>query len=410
MSSESIPEEFEKIIKDFVSDLKTTFPEYKVFLDKWWKDETFFNYIENNEEKNEAIQKSQKNSVQFIFKYCLKKFPPRFFDILYKNSEIFSEDSETDTEFFPQIHFKNLWQCDISDKTRETIWKYLQLIMFTLVNNIKKKEDFGDTTKLFENIDNDEFKNKLQEAMNEMQKIFETSSFNFDNDESKGESDSKSSSINMENIPNADDIHNHISGILGSKLGQLAKEIAEETALDLNMDMDNVTDIKGVFQKMMQNPNKMMNLVKNVGDKLDTKMKSGDIKESELLAEASEMLGKMKSMPGMENIQEMLSKMGLGGLGKGEKINYGAMESQLNSKIKNAQTKERMRKNIDMKKAEQLAKESVQKLQQNIPENIMTDDEIMEFINENVKKNESENTKKNEPKSSEGKKKKKNKK
>ena len=43
----------------------------------------------------------------------------------------------------------------------------------------------------------------------------------------------------------------------------------------------------------------MMDLVKNVGSKLDNKIKSGDIKESELMQEATELMSKMKDMPGI---------------------------------------------------------------------------------------------------------------
>ena len=35
----TIPDEFLKIIKDFVRDITSTFPEYKTFVDKWWKNE-----------------------------------------------------------------------------------------------------------------------------------------------------------------------------------------------------------------------------------------------------------------------------------------------------------------------------------------------------------------------------------
>ena len=41
-----IPEEFSKIIKDFVGDLKTTFPEYVPFIAKWWKEKDQFNHID----------------------------------------------------------------------------------------------------------------------------------------------------------------------------------------------------------------------------------------------------------------------------------------------------------------------------------------------------------------------------
>ena len=40
------------------------------------------------------------------------------------------------------------------------------------------------------------------------------------------------------NIPSADDIQGHLNSMMGGKLGNLAREIAEETSQNLNMDMD----------------------------------------------------------------------------------------------------------------------------------------------------------------------------
>lgn len=356
--TKEIPEEFEKIIKDLVNDLHITFPEYDSLIAKWWKPESSFESIENEEERNEALEKSRINSTAFIFKFCLRKFPPRFFDLLYKNVELFNDDSELDTEFLPQIHFKNLMSpsADISEKTRETLWKYLQLVMFSIIGSVKNKDAFGDTANLFDAISQDEFKGKLEETLSQMQGLFE--GFGQREGAEDGAQDEQCNSdtkgfggINMENMPNASDIHNHINGMLGGKLGQLAKEIAEETASELNMNMEDATDVKGVFQNLMKNPGKMMGLVKNIGSKLDTKLKSGDLKESELIAEASEIMSQMKNMPGMGNIQEMLSKMGMGGLaglgGKGGgKMNFGAMESMLNKNMKTAQMKERMKAKV----------------------------------------------------------------
>jgi hypothetical protein len=270
-----------------------------------------------------------------VFSFCQKKLPPRFFDILYKNEDIFKADYEGDTEFLPHIHFKSLWQFDLSQTTRDTIWKYLQLLMFSIVSSLNNKEAFGDSAKLFEAINQDEFKSKLEETLTQMQGLFDMSG----NDGENG-----GGNFNMDGMPNANDIQDHITGMLDGKLGKLAKEIAEETAEGLNMDMENVTDVKDVFQKLIKNPTKLMGLVKTVGDKLDTRIKSGEIKESELIAEASELMNKMKDMPGMGNIQSMLNKMGMGNLGGlGGKVNTAAMGSQLNKRMKMAQMKERMR-------------------------------------------------------------------
>ena len=345
MSTEiEVPEEFAKVIKDFVGDLKTTFPEYDSLISKWWKDKSVFAYIENEEERNKAIQASETTSTKLIFTFCQKKLPPRFFDILYKNEDIFKPDYEGDTEFLPHIHFKNLWQFDLSQTTRDTIWKYLQLIMFAIVGSLNNKEAFGDSAKLFEAINQDEFKNKLEDTLTQMQGFFDMSGVE------TGKTEGENPNFNMGDMPNANDIQDHITGMLDGKLGKLAKEIAEETAEGLNMDMENVTDVKDVFQRLIKNPTKLMGLVKSVGDKLDTRIKSGEIKESELIAEASELMNKMKDMPGMGNIQSMLNKMGMGNLGgMGGKVNTGAMEAQLNKRMKMAQMKERMKAKSEAK-------------------------------------------------------------
>ena len=341
-AKEKIPEEFERVIHDFVHDVKTTFPEYTVFIHKWWKEEAHFKSIEDDAERKQAFEKAQKNSVQFLFRFCLKKFPPRFFDILYQNNDIFADGSDVDTEFLPQIHFKNLWECEISAKTRETIWKYLQLIMFSIVGSVENREAFGDSTaEMFESMDSDAFRSKLEETMNDIQTIFET------NGSADAGANANANSDSERQMPNAENIYSHVSGMLGGKLGKLAKEIAEETAEMLNIDMENTTDPNDVMKNLMKNPTKMMGLVKNIGSKLDSKIKSGEIKESELMSEASEMIQKMKDIPGMGNIQEILSKMGIGG--KHSKVNLNAMQEQLDRNMKAAQTRERMRNNVQNK-------------------------------------------------------------
>ena len=363
-----VPEEFIKVVKDFIGDLKITFPEYMPFISKWWKSKEQFDYIEEEEDRIKAYEKAEKKSSKVLFEFCKKKLPPRFFDILYQNEEMFKEESEIDTEFFPKIHFKNLWQCEITDKTRETIWKYLQLLLFSIVGTLDNKEAFGETAKLFEAINEDEFKNKLQETLGQMQGLFDVSLNNIN--EKMGEG------LNANDLPNAEQINEHITGMLDGKIGQLAREIAEETASNLNMDFDGATDMKDVFSKLMKNPTKLMGLVKNVGDKLDSKLKSGELKESEMIEEATEIMNKMKNMPGMENIQSMLSKMGMGGLGG--KVNTGAMEAQLNQRLKMAKTKERIRA-----KAEANAKvkaDAAHMASLNTPQNVMSIEETLKFI------------------------------
>jgi hypothetical protein len=173
--------------------------------------------------------------------------------------------------------------------------------------------------------------------------------------------------------------------MLDGKIGQLAREIAEETAANLNMDFDGATDMKDVFNKLIKNPTKLMGLVKTVGDKLDTKIKSGELKESEMIQEATEIMNKMKNMPGMGNIQSMLSKMGMSGLGGlGGKVNTGAMESQLNQRLKMAKTKERIRAKAEanaLKKQQEMNKVTGTSTQNSVT----TEDELVKLFGSSEK-------------------------
>ena len=403
-----IPDEFSKVIRDFVNDMRVTFPEYSPIINKWWKSESSFDQIENEDERKKTMEQSEKTSISILFNFCKKKYPPRFFEILYQNEEIFNEDTSVDTEFLPHIHFKDLWHFDISEKTREAIWKYLQLILFSIVNTVDNKDIFGDTAKLFESINQDEFKNKLEETFTKMQDIFSQGGVGSSNDNNENGSNSENkntfgSNINMDDLPKPEDIHERITGMLDGKLGKLAKEIAEETAENLDIDMENTGDMKDVFNNLIKNPNKLMGLVKSVGEKLDTRIKSGEIKESELIAEATELMNKMKNMPGMDGLQSMLGKMSgmgnMGNLGKGAKMNYGAMEAELNKKMKIAKMKERMKTKSEMNAMMKETEAKLNEIKLQTPPAVSEEEIISLFGNGQTKTdNTTQNQKKNNKK------------
>lgn len=328
-----VSEEFTKVIYDLVNDILFTFPEYKEKLD-----ENLYKIKENKDE----------NSVKFVYSYVQRVFPERFFDILYKNEEIFKKDSEVNTEFLPGIDFKNIWNEDISDNTKETLWKYLQIILFAAVGKINSEDSFGDTAKLFEAINEEELKKKLEETMNNLQNMMHEENGNMNET-------FDISGVGMDNFLNPDDIQDHITGLLDGKLGKLAKEIAEETAEELNIDTEDASSVNDVFKSLFKNPGKLMSLVKNVGGKLDSKLKSGELNESEIMQEASDLLNKMKNMPGMGDISSILKKMGMPGAGgAGGKVNLGAMQNELNKNLKIAKMKERLRKKAEMKKTQDI--------------------------------------------------------
>ena len=335
--TDNVPDEFQKVAKDFYRDILTTFPECKEKLGP-----------------SEISFLTGDGDALILYSYCKKIYPERFFDILYQNQDIFS-DNEINTKFLPNIEFKNLWKEDISENTRDVIWKYLQLILFSVSKGLEDSESFGDTAKLFEAINEDDLKVKLEETMKEMNNMFKDASNNMFEGLSGETFDM--SGINMEDMPNPEEMQDHINGLLGGKLGRLAHEIAEETANELNVDMEDATNVSDVFQKLFKNPGKLINMVKKVGSKLDSKLKSGEIKESELMQEASELMEKMKNMPGMKNMDKILGKMGLPTGGKNSKVSMGSFQSQMKANIGRAKQKERMLKKLEERKKQREAEE-----------------------------------------------------
>jgi hypothetical protein len=346
----TIPADFNKIINDFICDIVTTFPEYSGLIKRWW--------TRTVASPEDDLNPRAKAEITFVFRHCVKVMPERFFDILYKNVDIFKDDSEINTEFLPGIVFKQLWKCDISDNTRETVWKYLQLVLFSVIGSVHNSADLGDTAKLFEAINEDELKDKLSETLGNMQTMFDSFTKNNEEDqgtnngeEDQGEEEDQDQEQSKKGIPNAEDIHKHINSMMDGKLGKLAMELAQETASELDLDIDDTKDAKDVFQKLFKNPGKLMNMVKNIGGKIETKIKSGEIKESELMSEGMDLLNQMKNMPGMGDMSKLFSQMGIPGLGKNTKVNMGAMEAQMNKNMKLAKMKERMRAKSDAKEA-----------------------------------------------------------
>lgn len=427
--TEVVPDEFKTVIYDFINDFTVTFPEYSHSLEEYF---TTVSVISDDGNGTKTERLIADDSIIKLYTYCKEVYPVRFFDILYKNGEIFNSAKtagggggdepslKMDVNFLPNIDFTKVWNTpDISDNTRNTIWKYLQLILFSIITNISDRDSFGDTAKLFEAINEEELKTKLEETFKNMQDMFAGDT----NESGKTGENAKFDGANMgefekfaeqfknltgENgeidmsafpglsgfpgfpgfdfknagadvgtsadagdgdtkkkpeMPNPETIHEHISKLLNGKIGSLAKEIAEETAgdLDLGIDMDDPSkiDMGSVFQKLFKNPGKLMNMVKNVGKKLDDKFKNGDIKESEIMQEASDLLSNMKNMPGMGNLTSMLNQLGMSGLGglgglaglggKGGKVNMGALQSHFQQNMKQAKMKERMLNKLQQK-------------------------------------------------------------
>jgi hypothetical protein len=381
-----------KIVNDFTKDLSITFPEYKYLWEKWCEP------LEEEEVKN-------------LHEYFCKMYPERFFDILYQNEEIFQVDGEINTFFLPNVEFKLLYHCEnVTETTKNAIWKYLQLILFTLTSSLKHKENFGDSANLFDGIDESELQSKITEAVGGIGEFFKnvqrnngtksssSSSSSIDsskneeqdsdgceskfslNDEEKEqektETEEGEPSVFSETPLDANNIFENLKGLFDGKIGKLAKELAVEMSEEfkdifgtdgsLGEDMEQ-GDPKDIFKKLMKDPKKIMNLVQKLSTKLKSKFQSGEVNQEEMMSEATEFMKQFKSMGGANSDQfkEMFQNMTKGmGLGKNAKMDVNA----LNRMEKQMDARARIKRNLERKRLEQQQKDEQQK-QSNIQYN-----------------------------------------
>jgi len=378
-----IPANFKTIISDWTKDLSTTFPEYSYLWQKW---------------SNPDISELE---IRVLYDYCMTVYPERFFDILYQNLDLFTSDKNTC--FLPGVEFKLLFNCpDISETTQKAMWNYLQLVLFTIVGSINDKSKFGESANMFNDLEEEDLHSKLKDAMTNISDFFQNlsdqqtsdsksnswpnfgqdssnfskdssnfgqDSSNFSQDSSNFSQDSsnfgqdssnfgqdsskfsKDSSDYNNNMPNVDDLHGHLKGLFNGKIGNLAKELADEISGDmadiLGKDGDDIKNTADVFKNMMKNPTKITGLIKTVSDKLQKKMNSGEISQDELMKEATEIIGKMKGMSGGSggDFQEMFKNMAKGmgmNIPKNSKMDTNALDRMTKQSAMKTRMQEKM--------------------------------------------------------------------
>jgi hypothetical protein len=321
---------FKSIIHDFTLDLTTTFPEFSHFWTKWTS--------------------ATDDEYKTLFEYCITVFPERFFDIMYQNAEIFDLKNETNVLFLPDVNFKVLYNCEgVSENTKKTIWKYLQLLLFNVIGSVDDKSKFGDAASIFDGIDENMLQDKLKETMAGLGDFFKKMEKDGEGKGEGGGEEKHEFTFNPEDgIPNLDEVNEHLKGIFDGKIGKLAKELAEEISSDFNDLVGDATEGEGttqdVLKNLMKNPKKMMGLVKKVGDRLTQKMDSGEISKEEIMKEAGDIMAKMKEMGGgADKLNDLFKQFA----GKGMRMDTNAMDRM----TKKEEIKERMRKKMEANKA-----------------------------------------------------------
>ena len=265
----------------------------ELYLEKFSKTLTELrNDIESLElsNKTEVLVESSKSSVEqlnFFYKTCTELAN----DFSSHNAIIFGEN----TVLLEGIHFYLLWNNELSEDSQKSIWKYLETLYLYAYNYINKKE-IGEIISTFKNTSLEE-----AEQLEGENKIVFTIISNLNQDKKIKKLEKEGEKSKEEELNKTID---------KTAIGKLAKEIASEI---------NPEDFKDDLLK--EDPSNLLNnlltgnidkqggiakLINCIGDKINSRMKSGDITEDTLLTEAQ---GIMKNTDILGNLPDLSSLM-----------------------------------------------------------------------------------------------------
>ena len=260
------------VFKSFTSDIIKVFPEYEVPLEQTYgsllKLDTCI--IEEQELLQEFLDRVNKLN---------KK-------ITNKDDSMFTDDSLILTN----ISFKEIWTTNISYKTKETIWKYLQTFCLLSLNHQSNKD--------------------LQEALSNLSedKTIEIT-------DKKVASDVKKIKKMTENIqePIAEEVKEPVKEdnpfsqmeemMNSSEIGKIAQQVSESLDIEsmLGGDSDNPMEI---FQKLMSG-DAMGKIMNSINTAVNQNVENGTINKDTMVNEAQNMYKGLGDNPMFKAMAEM---------------------------------------------------------------------------------------------------------
>jgi hypothetical protein len=253
------------VFKSFIKDIIKVFPEYQLKLEDIYG--TILKMGSCNLEEEELL----KEFLDRVHKLNKK--------ITNKDESMFNEDPLLLTD----ISFKNIWTTNISYKTKENIWKYLQTFCLLALNHQSNKDLANAISDLSESKTIELKDKKLASDVKKIKKMTENIQ----------EPIAEDLSDNVETTEENTDFENPLENIMGnSSIGKLAEEVSKELDLESmlgSLDSENPMDI---FQNLMSGGamNKIMGKIHNV---VNTKVESGELNKDTMMNEAQGIYGQL---------------------------------------------------------------------------------------------------------------------
>lgn len=294
-------ENLNKVFLEFCGDLENVIPEKLAFID--------------NARKRIQEKPSTKYYLEYFFRHCLPYA-----------SAITSCDTAAlnEMKIMHGITFGDVYSTGLQLASRHALWRYLHTF-YLLVQSFPKVNKIIEKYQENENIN--EIKTALASHDDNLRNIMNSSGKFAEEilkEQASQQPDGKMP--DMSQFLNGMDEKKFEESFLNSSIGDLAKEISQDLNSDDLKCMENPDDLMKNLMGGNGTAGGLGNIIQKVSDKLQTKMKNGELNEEALMKEATQMMGMLGpamggaagGKGGMGGMGDLFSMMGgmMGGGGK----------------------------------------------------------------------------------------------
>jgi hypothetical protein len=366
-----------KLYRSYVEDVIRCIPEHIESISSVLDNITSNNTFDQMNEMNKLVE-------------CLS---PYFVRIQNKDDTLITSDN---IEIIPGVRINEYWN-QMSNKTKDTLWKYLQIFVLWSLKVIENRK----------NISNQDISDIQNNVMSGLKKLSESNDLSdidvkkmldrlrehSGNNNNEGMDMSSFDLSAMLSIMNS--MKNNMGDVSGggffdenlmkhaeemmnnSKIGGLAKDLMSDIDLEglsKELGVDKLKDEKNFdMNKMLKtvmnarNSKTMQKMFSNIGQKIESKVKSGELKTDELMKETMEMMGKL------QKTNNPLMKMATG---------------MFNQNMRKAKIYDRLRKKRDILEEERNKNENIESFpdRENIARNNLSNEGDDNVSNEKKKK------------------------
>ena len=253
MDSTQLQKKSVQLFISFIKDLIDVYPEYKTKL---------------YESYGEIIVEEKFDISEFLDN--IKKYERL---ITNKDNDLFKDD----IFILKNISMKELWKEDISDNTKDSIWKYLQTFCVIQINL-----QSSDSLQELLSGETGEISKENKKDLKDLKRL-------------------KKIKANMEKKPLNDQALNMEKMLDGSIIGKIAKEISESISIPTS-DGSSEPDISQLLDG-----NNLMNIFNKVNQTIKQKMESGELNDDIMKKEASDMYPSMMNNDIFKNMESMFN-------------------------------------------------------------------------------------------------------